>query len=176
MTGAESFAVTLGAARGGDERAVATLWRELNPRILRYLRGRNYGDVDDIASEAWIEIARGLPTFEGNEIEFRASHHKSNLVFFGWVGEKWAEFAFIERLIICFFGGNAFHTQMLHDCVIQRLVAELLADLNHAGNLVGFGFAHEVGNSRGKDQNLKRCDAAFLINSLEKVLCDDAAE
>lgn len=73
MTGAaEGFAATLVAAQGGDERAVAKLWRELNPRILRYLRGRNYGDVDDIASEAWIAIARGLPTFEGNEIEFRA--------------------------------------------------------------------------------------------------------
>jgi RNA polymerase sigma-70 factor (ECF subfamily) len=73
MTGtAESFAATLVAAQGGDERAVAALWRELNPRILRYLRGRNYGDVDDVASEAWIAIARGLPAFEGNEIEFRA--------------------------------------------------------------------------------------------------------
>ena len=40
--------------------------------MLRYLRGRNYGDVDDVASETWIAIARGLPSFRGNEIEFRA--------------------------------------------------------------------------------------------------------
>jgi RNA polymerase sigma-70 factor, ECF subfamily len=68
----DNFAATLEAAQAGDERAVAILWRELNPRILRYLRGRTYGDVDDVASEAWIAIARGLPTFHGNELEFRA--------------------------------------------------------------------------------------------------------
>lgn len=68
----DSFAATLEAAQAGDERAVAILWRELNPRILRYLRGRNHGDGDDVASEAWIAIARGLRSFQGNEIEFRA--------------------------------------------------------------------------------------------------------
>jgi RNA polymerase sigma-70 factor (ECF subfamily) len=68
----DSFAETLEAAQAGDERAIATLWCELNPRVLRYLRGRNYGDVDDVASETWIAVARGLPSFTGNEIEFRA--------------------------------------------------------------------------------------------------------
>jgi RNA polymerase sigma-70 factor (ECF subfamily) len=70
----DSFTDTLAAAQDGDEHAVAILWRELNPRLLRYLRGRGRDrDVaDDVASETWIAVARGLPQFEGNEIEFRA--------------------------------------------------------------------------------------------------------
>jgi RNA polymerase sigma-70 factor (ECF subfamily) len=68
----ETFEDTLLAAKDGDERAVAVLWRELNPPVLRYLRGRNSRDVDDVASETWIAIARGIHSFEGNEVEFRA--------------------------------------------------------------------------------------------------------
>lgn len=68
----ETFEDTLLAAKDGDERAVALLWRELNPRVLRYLRGRNSRDVDDVASETWMAVARGIHSFEGNEVEFRA--------------------------------------------------------------------------------------------------------
>src|SRR5262249_40293276 len=68
----DDFATTLVAAQAGDERAVAVLWRDLNPRVLRYLRGRGHGDADDVASETWIAVARGLPQFRGTEVEFRA--------------------------------------------------------------------------------------------------------
>jgi RNA polymerase sigma-70 factor, ECF subfamily len=68
----QTFEDTLVAAKAGDERAVAVLWRDLNPRVLRYLRGRNARDVDDVASETWIAVARGLRSFDGNQVEFRA--------------------------------------------------------------------------------------------------------
>jgi RNA polymerase sigma-70 factor (ECF subfamily) len=68
----ETFEETLLAAQAGDERAVAAIWRDLNPPVLRYLRGRNARDVDDVASETWIAVARGLHNFQGNEVEFRA--------------------------------------------------------------------------------------------------------
>jgi RNA polymerase sigma-70 factor, ECF subfamily len=68
----DSFTDTLEAAQDGDEHAIAALWRELNPRVLHYLRGRDHDLADDVASETWIAVARGLPRFEGNEIEFPA--------------------------------------------------------------------------------------------------------
>lgn len=56
------------AAAAGDRRAAGELLSELLPRVrnlIRYLvRGDN--DVDDIAQEALIAIARGLPGFRGD--------------------------------------------------------------------------------------------------------------
>lgn len=66
------FAETLGAARAGDPTAVATLWRDFNPRLVTYLTARDRDGAEDLASETWIKVSRGLARFQGNEIEFRA--------------------------------------------------------------------------------------------------------
>ena len=50
---------------------MAQLWRALNPPLLRYLRGRIGPGADDVAASAWLDAARGLPTFEGDDIDFR---------------------------------------------------------------------------------------------------------
>ena len=60
------------AARGGDEAGFATLWRDLHPRLLRYLRVRGDEAPEDLAAETWMHVVRGLPTFEGGVSEFRA--------------------------------------------------------------------------------------------------------
>lgn len=67
------FQGALAAARLGEEWAVTLLWRELHPRILRYLRV-SVGDSDgeDLASDVWLEVARGLGRFDGDESAFRA--------------------------------------------------------------------------------------------------------
>jgi RNA polymerase sigma-70 factor (ECF subfamily) len=67
----ESFATVLAAAQSGDEDALALLWRRHHPGILRYLRAHEPQDGDDIATDAWIDAARGLPRFEGAEDAFR---------------------------------------------------------------------------------------------------------
>jgi RNA polymerase sigma-70 factor (ECF subfamily) len=74
MAGAliEDFSATLGAAQAGDERAIATLWRALNHRVVRFLSARAGQAAEDIASETWLTVARGLHAFSGDEIEFRA--------------------------------------------------------------------------------------------------------
>src|SRR5258708_19723250 len=59
---------------------------------------------------------------------------------------------------------------MLHDRVVQRLIAFFLADLNHARDLVRFSFAHEVRNGGVDDQNLERSNAAWFVDALEQVL------
>jgi RNA polymerase sigma-70 factor, ECF subfamily len=68
----EGFAKTLQAAQAGEEWAVACLWRDLQPRLLRYLAVRAGGVAEDLASETWLRAARDLAGFRGGDIEFRA--------------------------------------------------------------------------------------------------------
>jgi RNA polymerase sigma-70 factor (ECF subfamily) len=68
-----AFQGALAAARLGQEWAVALLWRDLHPRILRYLRvAVGDSDAEDVASDVWLEVARGLGRFDGDESAFRA--------------------------------------------------------------------------------------------------------
>ena len=62
----------ISAARGGAAWAVASLYREIQPRLLRYLRSRDPYQADDLASQVWLEVAGGLGRFEGAEDGFRA--------------------------------------------------------------------------------------------------------
>jgi RNA polymerase sigma-70 factor, ECF subfamily len=68
----ESFEGVLAAAQEGAEWAVAVLYRSLQPQVLRFLRARVPQDAEDIASQAWLEVARALPRFSGEEDDFRA--------------------------------------------------------------------------------------------------------
>lgn len=67
-----SFDALLGAARAGGEWAFTALFRDYQPALLRYLRGQASDLADDIASDAWLEVARGLQRFEGDADNFRA--------------------------------------------------------------------------------------------------------
>lgn len=58
-------------AQDGDEDAFRVLYRDIHPRILRYLRAIVGNDADDVASETWLHIARGLAAFEGDSDGFR---------------------------------------------------------------------------------------------------------
>jgi RNA polymerase sigma-70 factor, ECF subfamily len=68
----EGFDAVLDAAASGDEQAFAILWRDLQPALLRYLRVVAQAASEDLASETWLEVARGLGRFEGNETGFRS--------------------------------------------------------------------------------------------------------
>jgi RNA polymerase sigma-70 factor (ECF subfamily) len=58
------------AARG-DEGAFRSLYREVQPGLLRYLRGLVGEDAEDIASEAWLQIARDIRSYRGEGSGFR---------------------------------------------------------------------------------------------------------
>lgn len=58
-------------AGAGDRDALGQLWRAYNHLVLRYFRGRGIGDADDLASSVWVDVARGLPRFKGDENDFR---------------------------------------------------------------------------------------------------------
>jgi RNA polymerase sigma-70 factor (ECF subfamily) len=66
------FPAVLQAARRGDERAFATMWREFHPPLLRYLRVVTGGAADDVGSETWAAVATSITRFEGDEAAFRA--------------------------------------------------------------------------------------------------------
>jgi RNA polymerase sigma-70 factor (ECF subfamily) len=66
------FPVVLGAAARGDEDAFGRLWRDLQPRLLRYFTVASAAAADDLASETWLGVIRGLDRFQGNEPAFRA--------------------------------------------------------------------------------------------------------
>jgi RNA polymerase sigma-70 factor (ECF subfamily) len=59
------------AAKAGDEAAMAQLWRATHPPLVRYLRGRIGDGAEDVAAAAWLDAARGLHSFEGDDTDFR---------------------------------------------------------------------------------------------------------
>ena len=71
MIGPE-FPDVLGAAARGDDDAFGRLWRDLQPRLLRYFAVVSKAAAEDLASETWLGVVRGLDRFQGNEPAFRA--------------------------------------------------------------------------------------------------------
>ena len=70
--GRSRFDALLYAAKGGDGPSVAVLFRDLHPRISRYLRGQEPNAADEIEGDVWEAIARGLGDFVGSERDFSA--------------------------------------------------------------------------------------------------------
>ena len=68
----DEFGSVLDGARRGEEPAFSALYRELNGPVLRYLAARAPAVAEDLASETWMAVARGVGRFEGDEPAFRA--------------------------------------------------------------------------------------------------------
>src|SRR5688572_7841835 len=66
------FSTLLEAAREGSEPAWTTIYRRLAPSVLGYLRSNDAPDPEDVLSEAFLQVARDLPRFNGNARQFRA--------------------------------------------------------------------------------------------------------
>ncbi|MCX2927171.1 RNA polymerase sigma factor [Streptomyces sp. NEAU-W12] len=58
-------------AQDGDEAAFAVAYRLVQPALLGYVRGLVGDDAEDVASDAWLEIARDLGRFKGDGAGFR---------------------------------------------------------------------------------------------------------
>jgi RNA polymerase sigma-70 factor, ECF subfamily len=65
------FENVLHAARAGADWALAAIYRDLHPGVLRYLRAQEPGEAEDLASEMWLDVASGLHRFTGSEDGFR---------------------------------------------------------------------------------------------------------
>ena len=66
------FDAVVAAARRGDSEAFEKLFRELQPRLLRFLRSMEQRAADDLAAEVWLAVAARISRFEGNWADFRA--------------------------------------------------------------------------------------------------------
>jgi RNA polymerase sigma factor (sigma-70 family) len=77
----ERFTTLLEAARQGSEAAWQELYDGLAPVVLGYLRANNAPDPEDVLSEVFLQVARDIATFEGEEPGFRSwvftiAHHR----------------------------------------------------------------------------------------------------
>jgi RNA polymerase sigma-70 factor (ECF subfamily) len=68
----DDLAPVVRAAQCGDEAAFRVLYRDVQPRLLRYLTALVDEDADDVAAEAWLHIARDLGNFRGDTRRFRS--------------------------------------------------------------------------------------------------------
>jgi len=62
----------LDRARSGDESAFSAVYRDLQPRLLRYLQVQSPGLAEDVAADTWLEVARAMGGFAGDSTAFRS--------------------------------------------------------------------------------------------------------
>jgi RNA polymerase sigma-70 factor, ECF subfamily len=77
----ERFTSLLESARQGSEAAWQELYDGLAPVVLGYLRANGAPDPEDVLSEVFLQVARDIATFEGEEKGFRSwvftiAHHR----------------------------------------------------------------------------------------------------
>ena len=75
------FNSLLAAARQGDEAAWQELYGGLAPVVLGYLRANSAPDPEDVLSEVFLQVARDIARFDGEEPGFRSwvftiAHHR----------------------------------------------------------------------------------------------------
>ena len=69
---ATDLATAVARAQGGDVPAFEALYRDVQPRLVRYLATLVGADAPDVASESWLQVARDLRGFRGDLPAFRA--------------------------------------------------------------------------------------------------------
>ncbi len=67
----DHFERLLGEARDGEEAAWAEIFGELSPAVFGYLRANGAPDPEDVLSETFLQVARDIGTFNGDESAFR---------------------------------------------------------------------------------------------------------
>ena len=77
----EEFTSVLAGAQSGAEWAWARLYESVAGQVVGYLRLRGAREPEDLLGEVFVQVARNLGTFEGDERGFRAwvftvAHHR----------------------------------------------------------------------------------------------------
>ncbi len=71
----------LAAAQTGAEWAWDRIYKELAPKVRGYLVSHGSDDPDDLLGEVWLQVARNIKSFTGDEAGFRSwvftiAHHR----------------------------------------------------------------------------------------------------
>ncbi|HEY7469885.1 MAG TPA: RNA polymerase sigma factor [Acidimicrobiia bacterium] len=72
MSLGEPFEEVLEAAKQGAEWAWVSLYRELAGPVTGYLAARGAPEPEDVAAETFLQVARNVQSFSGNESSFRS--------------------------------------------------------------------------------------------------------
>ncbi len=80
-SGLDEFAVVLARAREGDASGWATLYDDVAPLVLAYLRGQRAPDPEDLLGEVMLQVVRDIDRFDGEHRGFRSwvltlAHHR----------------------------------------------------------------------------------------------------
>lgn len=67
----DDLTAAIDRAREGDAAAFAVLYRAVQPGLLRYVRALAGDDAEDVAADAWLQVARDLGSFRGEIDGFR---------------------------------------------------------------------------------------------------------
>ena len=68
----KNFDSTLAAAKCGAEWAWAELYKDLAGPVTGYFAARGASDPEDLTSEVFLQVARGVKSFQGDESSFRS--------------------------------------------------------------------------------------------------------
>jgi RNA polymerase sigma-70 factor (ECF subfamily) len=68
----DAFAALLAAAQAGAAWAWQQLYEWLAPAVAGYLRVQGVADVDDVVSDVFLGVVRGIDRFHGDEAHFRS--------------------------------------------------------------------------------------------------------
>ena len=71
-SGTHLFSEMLDAAKLGEDWAWDSLYRGLSGNVTGYLASRGAADPDDLAAEVFLQLARDIHRFEGDETSFRS--------------------------------------------------------------------------------------------------------
>jgi RNA polymerase sigma-70 factor (ECF subfamily) len=72
VTIGDSFADVLAKAQAGDHPAFATIYTDVSPLVLGYLRMNRVRDAEDVAGEVFLSLVRQIGRFDGDETAFRS--------------------------------------------------------------------------------------------------------
>ena len=77
----EGFPEVLLAAQVGAEWAWRTIYQDLSPTVIGYLRLQGVLEPEDLTGEVFVQVVRGLGRFAGDEAQFRSwvfviAHHR----------------------------------------------------------------------------------------------------
>jgi RNA polymerase sigma-70 factor (ECF subfamily) len=70
--GDHDFAAVLAAARGGEAWALTRIYASLGPEVAALFRVRGAAEPEDLTSEVFVGVLRGIGAFDGDEPAFRS--------------------------------------------------------------------------------------------------------
>jgi RNA polymerase sigma-70 factor (ECF subfamily) len=72
VTIGEPFAEVLAKAKAGDRAAFETIYRDVAPLVIGYLRANRVNDAEDLAGEVFVTMVQRIDRFDGDEHHFRS--------------------------------------------------------------------------------------------------------